>query len=599
MTDASAESRAATTSETTEDETAEHREDLGASPPMTWADSAIVAAMAPAGLIVDDQQKILEFRGKVSPFFGPSAGMASLDLLRMAREELRLALRRAIDEARAAGGPVRREGVIVRSDDPKRAVDLTVIPFFAQPAKARLFAVLFEDSASARREGVDAPKMVPHDAIEAELRRELASTREYLQSVVERLEASNHELRAMSEETLSSNEELRSTNEELQRAKEELQATNEELRLINDEMVGRNATAMRLADDLTNVLESVAIPIVILDRNSRIRRFTPAAAELLNLTGADMGRPMSDIGAKIRAPDLPSMIEEVLLRLTPDERTVRGEDGRWYRLAVRPYLTADRRVDGTVLSVFNVDALKKAELQRILEYQGKLQHMAFEATVAEEQERRRIAVDLHDRIGQALAAARLKMMSVCERTQGEARDAIQQALDLVAQTIADTRTLMFDLSPPVLYDLGFREALSWLAEEVEGRHGVHVEIPEYGTPPQLDETTAAILFRSVKELLMNVVKHSDARHVNVSLRTDADRYEIEVSDSGRGFDLDAVTRSSGSGSGSGFGLFSIREQMSRLQGTLEVASAPTQGTRVTLRVPIATVAPEPLEDDGR
>jgi signal transduction histidine kinase len=190
----------------------------------------------------------------------------------------------------------------------------------------------------------------------------------------------------------------------------------------------------------------------------------------------------------------------------------------------------------------------------------------------------------------------MKMTSAHERTSGEARNAIQQALDLVAQTIADTRTLMFDLSPPVLYDLGLREALSWLAEEVEGRHGVHVEIIEYGTLPQLDETTAVTLFRSVRELLMNVVKHSDVRQVQVTLRTEPERYEIEVRDTGRGFDPDAATRPSGSG----FGLFSVREQMSRLRGTLAIAAGPTQGTRVTLSVPIdIAMGPEAPKDNGR
>ncbi len=231
--------------------------------------------------------------------------------------------------------------------------------------------------------------------------------------------------------------------------------------------------------------------------------------------------------------------------------------------------------------------------RKIIEYQEKLQRMAFDATVAEERERRRIALDLHDRIGLALAAARMKMVSACEGTSGEARDAIEQALELVAQTIADTRTLMFDLSPPVLYDLGFREALSWLAEDVEGRHQVHVEIMEGDAPPPLDETTAAILFRCVRELLMNVVKHSGAGHAQVSLRTNV-RFEIEVTDEGRGFDPETATRSGGSG----FGLFSVREQMSRLRGTLEIAAVPSRGARVTLRVPIAAATPSELPVNG-
>jgi two-component system, chemotaxis family, CheB/CheR fusion protein len=796
------------------------------------ADEAILAAVAPDGVVVNEDLTIIEFRGRLSTFFEPTPGVASLDLMRVVREEYRLDLRRAIDEARSSGKAVRREGRTVGDGD-TRGIQLNVIPFSGPAARGRFFAILFENVPPEGAQVDGDPKTTRQASAEAELRLELTSTRGYLQSVVERLEASNEELRALSEETISSNEELHSTNEELQTAKEELQATNEELRTINDEMIERNATTTRLADDLANVLESVSIPIVILGRDSRIRRFTPSAAPLMSLIGADVGRPIADIKPKIQVPELPKMIDEALTGLAAVAATVQGEgeDGRWYRLTVRPYVTSDHRVDGTVISVFDVDALKRTELlltaardyaegivetvreglvvldgdlrvqsanpafyetfklapadvekqpffeldggvwdvpevrdvivraehaeerverdfprlgsriflvtarriartpwllvalddvtesaradavrrsedgfrrmltaaadgivmtnasgrivfaneaiakmlgyssdemlgmsadhllpeptsesqarprvgydpgpvaqsggrgvdrtarhrdgrevpvevvlsvmdategrlvvkfvtdvterreaeRKILEYQEKLQRMAFDATVAEEQERRRIAVDLHDRIGQALAAARMKMMSAQERTGGEAKVAIEQALDLVARTIADTRTLLFDLSPPVLYDLGFREALSWLAEEVETRDGLHVEVVEHAPQPSLDETTAAILFRSVRELLINVVKHSDVRHVRVSLRRDGDTYEVEVTDGGRGFDVEAVTRSGGSG----FGLFSVREQMSRLRGTLDVSSAPTQGTRVTLRVPGGAVA---------
>jgi PAS domain S-box-containing protein len=527
--------------------------------------------------------------------------------------------------------------------------------------------------------------------------------------------ADNDALLALSEETSSANEELVSNNEELQLAKEELRATNAALRRINDQVAARNAATTRLADDLANILANVAIPIVIVDRDARIRSFTPAASALLSLIPSDVGRPIHDIKPKIRPDELSEMIADVLSRLSPVERTMQADDHRWYHVTVRPYATADHRVDGAVLSVFDVDPLKRTEqllteardyaegivetvreglvvldgglrvqsanrafyetfklsraavegrllfdldggawdlpelrvllrkgefaelrIERefprtgdrvllltgrriagtprllvaihdvtateradavleaqpgVLEYQEKLQHVAFDATVAEERERRRIAVNLHDGIGQALAAAHLKLMAAHEKTRGEARNVVHQALDLVGQAIADTRTLMFDLSPPVLYDLGFWEALDWLAEDVAAQHEVKVEVIDDETRPLFNETTVAILFRSIRELLANAVKHSRTKRVRVHMRTDADRYAIEVIDGGRGFDCAAVTASRTGG----FGLFSVREQMSRLRGTLDIAASPGSGTRVTLRVPIPAATTPPQE----
>jgi len=327
------------------------------------ADRAILSAIAPAGVVVTNDLAIIEFRGEIAPYLEPIPGVATLDLLRMAREELRLTLRRAIDEARSAGKPSRAAGVMIGSGDERRAVDVDVIPFTVAPTSTRFFAVLFTERAEPPRAVTEAaPEDASSAAAEDALRHELASTRDYLQSVIEQLEAGNEELKAANEEIVSSNEELQSMNEELQTAKEELQATNEELRTVNDEMLDRNVEATRIADDLANVLSSVAIPIVILGRESRIRRFTPSATKILNLIPTDIGRPVTDIQAKIRIPELTTLVADVLEHLAPLERTVQADDGRWYQLGIRPYRTLDNRIDGVVLSIYDIDALKKAEL---------------------------------------------------------------------------------------------------------------------------------------------------------------------------------------------------------------------------------------------
>jgi PAS domain S-box-containing protein len=235
-----------------------------------------------------------------------------------------------------------------------------------------------------------------------------------------------------------------------------------------------------------------------------------------------------------------------------------------------------------VVLAFVSDITRREEAdQKLREYQEKLRQMAFDTAVAEERERRRIAVDLHDRIGQTLALAQIKLSSVRDEVTGAPRAAIEAGVALVAQSIDDSRSLVFELSPPVLYDLGLHAALSWLAEEVERLHGLRVTLTDDDAPKPLDDTTAAFLFRAVRELLMNVLKHANVPLATVSLQRAGDELEVVVEDAGVGFDLDA-TRSVRSGGG--FGLFSMREQIGRLGGTVEISSAKGRGTSVRARV---------------
>jgi signal transduction histidine kinase len=215
--------------------------------------------------------------------------------------------------------------------------------------------------------------------------------------------------------------------------------------------------------------------------------------------------------------------------------------------------------------------------------QEELQRMTFAAAVAGERERRRIAADLHDGIGQTLALAQIKLESMCETISGAPRKAIAEVIDLIAKSIADTRTLTFELSPPVLYDLGLKAALAWLAEDMKKRNGMKIELRDDGVPKPLDDVTASLVFRAVRELLMNVFKHAKAISTKISLRRSGDLLEIEVEDNGIGFDThDPFLQSAGKG----FGLFRLREQINRLGGVVEVVSRPLRGTRVNLRLPL-------------
>src|SRR5881296_857682 len=326
-------------------------------------DRILLSKYAPAGVLVNEATEILQFRGHTSPYLEPAPGQASLNLLKMAREGLLMELRVAIDKARKQNAPVRREGLSIKQDGRMAQVTLQVIPM-SGPARERNYLVLFErvpPSRGPRAPGRGVPRAVAHPRRHIEnLRHERTATKEFLQSIIEEREAANQELQAANEELLSSNEELQSTNEKLETAKEELQSVNEELTTVNEELQHRNAELSQLNNDLNNLFAGVTIPIVMLASDGRIRRFTPMAAQVLNLIPADLGRPIGDIRPNLDLSDLEQLCRGVIDTATAAEREVRDRDGRWYSLRVRPYTTADNQIDGTVIILTDITALKSS-----------------------------------------------------------------------------------------------------------------------------------------------------------------------------------------------------------------------------------------------
>jgi PAS domain S-box-containing protein len=227
--------------------------------------------------------------------------------------------------------------------------------------------------------------------------------------------------------------------------------------------------------------------------------------------------------------------------------------------------------------VENIQDRKSSE-EQLLAYQEQLQSLASELSLSEERERRRIATNLHDRIGQSLAFARLTLASLAQ--QGPVKD----VRELIEQAIIDTRSLTFELSPPVLYELGLVPALEWLARKIHQEHGVQTRFHDDGQPKPLDEKFRVVLFQAVRELLVNVVKHARATHARVLLRREADALRIIIEDDGVGFEVshlapkaDAIRT---------FGLFNIRERVEYLGGHVKIRSEPGRGTRVTLMAPL-------------
>jgi len=227
----------------------------------------------------------------------------------------------------------------------------------------------------------------------------------------------------------------------------------------------------------------------------------------------------------------------------------------------------------------------KAE-KAIRRSQVQLRRLATELTLAEERERRTIAGDLHDHIGQALAVirTRLRQMQSNAVFSGMERE-IEETLALLDQTIQSTRTLTFEISPPVLYDLGLEPALQWLCRHFQKKHGLQAEMTSEGVGPAVPDGLQITVFRSVQEFLLNAVKHAQASSVRVHLVRKAALLRIEVRDDGVGFD--ASPEGAFLADHEGFGLFSIRERLEVLGGALEISSLPGQGASFILSVPIA------------
>jgi len=337
------------------------------------ADRLITRRYTPAGVIINADLQIVQFRGHTGPYLEPAPGDASLDVLKMARDGLTFELRAAIHKAKRTREPARAEGIRLRDGAEGREVAIEVIPLrdglgTADNTIAHWFLVIFEEAHSpprpdaAKGKGGGKLKRAAKSASDREVERleqELLATKDYLQATVEEQEATNEQLKAANEELLSSNEELQSINEALETAKEELQSTNEELTTLNEALGCRNTELSRANDDLTNLLACAGIPIVMLGSDLRIRRFTPPAERLLNLFEDDVGRPIDDVEPRLGIPCLERLLTEVIETGSIREQEVQDREGRWYAMRIRPYRTTENRIDGAVMCMIDIDGLTR------------------------------------------------------------------------------------------------------------------------------------------------------------------------------------------------------------------------------------------------
>lgn len=276
-------------------------------------------------------------------------------------------------------------------------------------------------------------------------------------------------------------------------------------------------------------------------------------------------------------------------RVTTKEFKLKDAEGEyyWVEANLNPVFDDNQKAIGVCFSLIDINDRKKAE-ESLLSYQAQLRSLASKICVSEEQERRRIAIELHDRVGTSLSLCKIKLEGLSKAASHEnSAAAYTEILGLIEQAISDTRSLTLELSPPVLYELGLGAALEWLADQFREQHGIMVEVVHDGRLPSLDEQVRGVLFRAVRELLINVSKHARIDRAEVFTCMEGETIRITVEDRGQGFD--ASTGRGGFNRTGGFGLFSIKERVEHLGGCLMVEARPGQGARVTLSAPVKIV----------
>ena len=668
------------------------------------AERVLLEQYAPAAFVVDSRLQIIHFQGKTSPFLAPASGEASFHLLRMVRPDLVVALRTAIHRAKKDGVEARKSGIAVQQDGTSGLVDIEVWPLQERHAKDCDFLVVLQQTANpemAETRQAPVTRREAKQGMQAEMARrdhELAAAHEQLRAMIQDNEAASEEMRAMNEEVLSSNEELQSTNEELETAKEELESSNEELTTLNDELQKRNIELSHLTDDLGNLLAGVDIPILFLDTDLRIRRFTPVAGKVLRVTAPDVGRPITDIASSLDGADWREMASQTIQKSQLIEREVRDREGRWFALRMRPYRTGENKIEGVLVALLDIDAVKRSlvaaseardfaesivetvrgpllvldaklrveratgkfyetfggapadtEGRGFFELRGgawdipqlrtqlekhlpadfrfedfEIEHdfpsMGYRCLVlnagqiprlsgsepmillaiedvtqrkrsdlarlatAQEGERRRVAVELHDDLIQRLAGVGMDLGAYAANTPSafkRLKKGLRGLQNRVVEAAEVGRRVAYELHPFQLDDLGLVPALRAHCESFGKSHGLEVKFTSRNMTEALKPEDAACLYRVAQESLRNITKHAHAKRATVTLEGTADSVRLSIRDRGVGFNIPSIH------AGAGLGIVGMKDRVQLVNGKFSIASEPGKGTLVSVEVPLS------------
>ena len=598
---------------------------MGSDSALRYADRLLLARYSPAGIVVDDAFNILQFRGETAPFLAPASGPPSLNLLRIARPELLLAVPPAIQEASASGKVVRREGLTV---DGAGEVDLEVIPLL-QSGGGGCYLILLESESFrtfGRHERLASSASLTEsekDKHLANLERENLELREFLQARMEQHEAAKEELKAAHEEVLSANEELQSTNEELETSKEELQSANEELVTTNDELRERNRELAVLNRQLENarqvserarayadgIVETVREPLVVLDHELTVVRANKAFAMQFGVQVEDLnGRSLSLVSAALGGESLNQRLHAVLSDgpVFSDFEVViphGGDERRVVSLSARKIAGDAERVELILLAIEDVtekiardEALHEelVELRRDLAHAGRVTALgALASSLAHELRQPLTAIMTNVAAAQMLLQAPTPDLAELLEILADVLRDDQRAGEVIDRLRAMLRRRPLELTP-----IGVEDLLKDVTSLVHGdaaRRGITLKT-NVGYAPVSVQGDKVHLCQVLINLVINamdaVAGLDDARRrVVLQARTNGDGWvEIGVADAGPGvppesmqkiFDPFFTTKSAGMG----MGLSVSRTIVEAHKGRIWVENNPEQGATFWLAIP--------------
>lgn len=338
------------------------------------AEQLILQRYAPATVLTDKKGNIVHISGRTGKYIEPAAGRANWNIFVMAREGLRYELSRAFQKTLNDACRIVLTSLKIEDDPSPQFANVTVELIEANEPLAGMVMIAFSEvvvkpAQPNRRTQKSASKNPQVIELEQDLKRaqiELQHTREDMQS-------SQEELRSSNEEMQSTNEEMQSTNEELTTSKEEMQSLNEELQTVNAELQGKVEELSRSNNDMKNLLNSTEIATLFLDNNLNVRRFTTPATKIIKLIPTDVGRPITDLASELLYPELSDDANEVLAKLGSCEKSVRASDDRWFTTRIMPYRTLDNRIDGVVITFWDITASKTLE-EKLRRAQAKLEN---------------------------------------------------------------------------------------------------------------------------------------------------------------------------------------------------------------------------------
>jgi len=353
----------------------------------------------------------------------------------------------------------------------------------------------------------------------------------------------------------------------------------------------RAEQALKESEERLKILfESAPDAIYLIDSDGRFVDGNRTAEDLIGFSKTEViGKNLAETGllsegqlSKAKA----NLKKAVTSKLSgPNEYTLKTKGGSHISVEVRTFPV---KIGGKMLTLgIARDITERKRIEKeLLEHQAKLKSLASQLSLTEERERHRLATDLHDQISQSLVISKIKLDQLRKSsTSDEFNRPLEDICNCLGQIIDDTRTLTFDLSYPILYELGFEVAVAeWLTDQIQEKHRIKTEFVDDGHKKPLDDDIRVLLFRNVRELLINVVKHAKADNVKVSISKVKDNIRVRVEDDGVGFDPIEVT--SMAAKKAEFGLFSIRERLEQLEGLFEIDSRKGRGSKITMIAPL-------------